>query len=44
MDDVKLDGKDDNELKRLLCTVKAFSDAIRMEFGLVNLLLSSKGN
>ena len=34
MDDLKLYGKNDKELDRLLCTVKKFSDDIGMEFGL----------
>lgn len=34
MDDIKLFAKYDNELKRILNTVKCFNDDIGMDFGL----------
>ena len=34
MDDLKLYGKNDKGLDRLLCTVKKFSDDVGMKFGL----------
>jgi len=34
MDDLKLYGKDDRDLEKLLVTVKTFTDDIKMEFGL----------
>ena len=45
MDDSKLYGKSDNEIKGLVSTVEAFSQDIGMEFGIkkCNVIIMNRG-